>query len=203
MESVLNFFDSKLFRKSTNKVDEAVLISEGNKRVFSRFYDREKSGLLYYLVQLVKNQEVAEEIAQEAFLKLYRDREKINPELSLKSWIYTVARNMAYDHFRKKKEFLFLDNENNDEEEYSAPLDENAEILLIQKSERAQLQLAIESLPLSQREAISLWIEEMSYEQMGESLNKSEQAAKNLVNRARQGIVDFLQNRNEGGTYES
>lgn len=202
MESILSLFDSKLLRRSTNRVEEAVLISEGNKRAFSRFYDREKSGLLYYLVQLVKNREVAEEIAQEVFLKLYRDRNKINPELSLKSWIYTVARNMAYDHFRKKKESLFLDNENNDEEDYRAPLDENAELLLIQKSERAQLQLAIESLPLSQREAISLWMEEMSYGQMGKSLNKSEQAAKNLVNRARQGIVDFLQNRDEGGTYE-
>jgi RNA polymerase sigma-70 factor (ECF subfamily) len=68
-------------------------------------------------------------------------------------------------------------------------VDENALELLVKESTKEQIAKVIEKLPLSQREALLLWMnDDLNFDEMGIILQKSPQAVKNLVHRAKLGL---------------
>jgi RNA polymerase sigma-70 factor (ECF subfamily) len=56
-----------------------------------------------HLYRLVNNAEDAADLAQETFIKLYKNRDKIDPEQNFNAWLYKIATNTAYDWIKKKK----------------------------------------------------------------------------------------------------
>lgn len=60
-----------------------------------------------FVFSYVKNKELAEDITQETFLKVFRNIKKIDKNKSFKSWVYTIAKNTALDYFKKKKSVAF------------------------------------------------------------------------------------------------
>lgn len=154
---------------------------------FEVFYQRHKAGLYFFLMRFLGRSDLCEEVMQEAFLKFHQNRSSFNPLLSkARTWLYNIARNTAIDGLRKKGEVLL-----EDEEWEVASVDEGLEEKLISEAQREDLRKAILELVPSQREAILLWMQEMSYEEMAQVTGKSAQAMKNLVNRARAGLVNL------------
>ncbi len=171
-----------------------------DRRAFERLYQQHKLPLLHYVVGLVLHQAVAEEIVQEAFLKFYRHRDEIDLNASYKSWLYTVARNLSFDYLKKKKEVLWDSVESEDfnisdniEDQTIVPSEEQ----LIKKAEIEMVMASLENLPVTQREALKLWIDDLDYEDMAVITGKSAQAMKNLVHRAKQSLMAALKAKEE------
>ncbi|MDP4161725.1 MAG: sigma-70 family RNA polymerase sigma factor [Bacillota bacterium] len=71
----------------------------------------EYSNLMYrFLLLMVNNREEAEDLTQEVFIRVQKALPNFKGESSYKTWLYTIARNLVYDHCRKKKTMNLLKN---------------------------------------------------------------------------------------------
>lgn len=89
--------------KSSTDIDEAVIVrrvSEGDHRAFRQIFDRYKDVLFGYSCRFTKSPPLAEEIVQEVFLKVWQNREKLDPQLSVKSYLYKLTQNLVYNTLR-------------------------------------------------------------------------------------------------------
>ena len=75
----------------------------GNAAAFSALFDQYQRPIVNYLFRMVRDREVAEDLAQDTFLKAYRAIEKTEGELNFRAWIYRIATNTAMSYFRRKR----------------------------------------------------------------------------------------------------
>ncbi|MFT3846245.1 MAG: RNA polymerase sigma-70 factor [Lacibacter sp.] len=84
--------------------DEIVLIkllNEGNTEAYLTLYDRYSHLVYNWSLKFVKVPELAEDIVQEVFLKIWQIRERLNPHQSFPAFIYKIARNKAFTALKK------------------------------------------------------------------------------------------------------
>jgi len=77
------------------------LMVKGDENAFKKVYDAYYDKLYYYCLQFVKSEDLARELLQDIFAKLWEQRDKINPELSFNAYLYKMARNHTYDFLKK------------------------------------------------------------------------------------------------------
>lgn len=82
---------------------------EESRVAFEVLYTRWKKPIMSYLYQLVQDSKTAEDLLQETFLKVFRSRAQYQPTAKFSTWLWTIARNTAYDSLRKKTEFLGIE----------------------------------------------------------------------------------------------
>ncbi|SMD13491.1 RNA polymerase sigma factor [Pedobacter nyackensis] len=68
---------------------------------FHELYDRFSVQIYGNILRMVKDADLAQEILQEVFVKLWEKRSRIDPDKAFNSFLHQIARNMIYDHFRK------------------------------------------------------------------------------------------------------
>lgn len=73
----------------------------GSEPAFNALYNLHSKMLLSNIRSLVKDNETAKELLQDLYLKIWENRAVINPEQSFKSYLFTIARNIVYDYFRR------------------------------------------------------------------------------------------------------
>lgn len=61
-----------------------------------------------FLMTLVRDRDTAEDLAQETFLRAWKKRQSLDTSKNVKAWLFTVAKNVALDSFKKKKELPFV-----------------------------------------------------------------------------------------------
>lgn len=76
-------------------------LQKGNERAFRKLFEWYQPAIYAYSLSLLKSKPRAEEIVQEVFLKVWLNRKKLNPELSFKSFVFTIARNLAFNALAK------------------------------------------------------------------------------------------------------
>ncbi len=82
------------------------LLQKGDKRSFEKVF-LEFSDVLYHLsLQYVQKEEIAEEMVQDAFVKLWDIRENINDNKNLKNFLYTITKNNCLNYLRSQKTIL-------------------------------------------------------------------------------------------------
>ncbi|MCF0177423.1 MAG: sigma-70 family RNA polymerase sigma factor [Bacteroidales bacterium] len=86
-----------------------VAICEGNQSAFEAFYMMEYNNLLHFANAYIKDDKVAEDIAQETLIKLWQTRENLNPDGNIRALAFTIAKNMSLDFLRKKNDAMSLD----------------------------------------------------------------------------------------------
>jgi len=90
--------------------NDSVLITlyrNGNESAFNQLVDRYQSKVFTTLFLIVKDQEVAEDLLQDVFVKVIHtlNSEKYNEEGKFQPWLLRIAHNLAIDHFRKAKRY--------------------------------------------------------------------------------------------------
>lgn len=73
---------------------------------FERFLERYRGPIFTYVNRLVRDEATAEDIAQETFVRLYRELDRIRDQTA-SAWLYRVARNLVTDYIRKKRPVTF------------------------------------------------------------------------------------------------
>ncbi|MBK1439354.1 sigma-70 family RNA polymerase sigma factor [Parapedobacter sp. ISTM3] len=72
----------------------------GDERILSAYFDRYARGLLLFAYRMVGDDSIAEELVQDAFLKLWEARERLESEAHLKSFLYLTTRNACIDYLK-------------------------------------------------------------------------------------------------------
>lgn len=158
------------------------LKSENITAIFEEFYPN----LCRFLESIVGRGTLAQDIAQESFLRLCQADLGSISELEIRFWLFRVARNLALNEINKRKTRIRLWDQL---VEFFSKSEANPEEILV-KNERQKIVLnLLEKLPEQQRFALLLREqEEMSYREIGLILNISESKVKIDIYRARQSL---------------
>jgi RNA polymerase sigma factor (sigma-70 family) len=81
----------------------------GDVKAYEEFFVRYYSHLRNFVNCIVKNYNLAEDISQNVFMKLWLFRSSINPTFSVKNWLFVMAKNEAINYFKKLKPVLLAD----------------------------------------------------------------------------------------------
>ena len=73
-----------------------------NDSVFHRLYDSYHQDVFQFLIYLVKNRQTAEDLVQEVYVRVLRAYSSFEGKSSEKTWLFSIAKNIAIDHFRKQ-----------------------------------------------------------------------------------------------------
>lgn len=159
----------------------------GDLRAFDEILKRTK-GLVYSLIlRYVRNNEVADEIFQDVFLKICKNKELFRESVSFKSWMVTITKNTCIDHIRKQTRSLKtdpLDGDSTNEDRRSlaetvAADEPSPHTVLMENIERADLKELLDELPEEQRETFyQKIIMEMTFEEIGQAMGVSTNTAK-------------------------
>ena len=168
---------------------------DGDVKAFEKLFTKFKGPIVSYVYQMTQNRTAAEEIAQEIFLKVYRVRETYRPEAKFSTWLWTIARNTALDHLRKKSEVLIEDRAQEDEvliDQVEAPIP-SAEARLIEAADQQRVEGCMQKLTPLQKEALTLrTVSELSYDEIALQMGTSLSSVKSLINRAKQALIECL-----------
>lgn len=148
---------------------------------FNLLVENYKTKLFGLLYRLLGNKEEAEDILQETFLRVYRERESYDFNYSFSTWIYTIALNLFRNEYKKKRraKLLSLD------ALFNRP-DLNSENFGNKNRLSSILEKTIRTLPMKYRNAFVLRdVDQLSYEEVALSLNVPLGTVKSRVNRAR------------------
>ncbi len=169
---------------------------DGDERAFDALFRRWAGPVLRYLERLVRDRAVAEELVQEAFLRVHRSRERYRPDARFSTWLYTIATNLARNEMRRP--FRRALHESTDPEPGEAPRElastgPAVDDVAHARRTSAELERALEELPERQRAALWLSaVEGLSYAEVAQALETTEKSVKSLVHRARAGLVDRM-----------
>ena len=182
--------------------DAAIMLraAAGDEAGFSYLAQKYHRPIIHFLFRMVRNQAIAEELAQEVFLRVYRSRESYRAEAKFTTWLYRIATNLAVNHARDTRHEraarnVYLDAP--DEETGTTPdvADEglSAEQSLLRAERMKAIRTHVMALPERQRMAVLMHkYQGMDYREIGEVLKLSESANKSLLFRAYQTLRDKL-----------
>ncbi len=185
------------------QMDDAAIMLElraGNMAGFDFLIQKYRKPIIHFMYRMVHNQAVAEELAQEVFLRVYRSRETYRAEARFSTWLYRIATNLGVNHARdnhheRAASTIYLDE--TDSETGMTPdvadTTPGAEAGMLRRERLNAIREHVMALPERQRMAVLMHkYEEMDYKQIGEVLKLSESATKSLLFRAYQTLREKL-----------
>ena len=172
-------------------------VRDGDQTSFALLLERHRGPVIYFLFRMVQNQPVAEELAQEVFLRVYRSRSTYEPTAKFTTWLFRIATHLALNWIRDGKNEKLqesLDQETSDGTSIQVPdRGRTVEQEMLYQAKLREVRQAIEALPSKQRAAVLMHkYEEMEYSQIANVLNCSESAVKSLLFRAYESLRSRL-----------
>jgi len=158
---------------------------------FEGIYRKFRKPILNYVSRTVKNEDLAEELTQEIFLKAFKYQETYRDQFSISTWLWSIARNTIIDWKRKSRPayeasaFVIRNHEHFDIEQ--APDQTiNCEDRIIKTEIRDAIFEITKNLTEMQKQVILLRIiDQLSYQEIAQKLNLSLSAVKCLFHRAK------------------
>ncbi len=170
----------------------------GDDSAFSEVIDTYRESLIFFINRYLGNLSLSEEIAEDCFVALVVYPKRYNFKTSLKTYLFTIARNKAIDRLRRDKRMLLVGDEALDvmSDEYG-----QFEKDIFRNEEKRVLHSAISELNNDYRTVLHLiYFEDMSYAEAATVMKKSSKQIENLVYRARLRLREILTDR--GISYE-
>jgi RNA polymerase sigma-70 factor (ECF subfamily) len=201
----LGFTDSTVERFTAHDPDVRLMlrVRDDDAEAFEELVLRYQNRLVSLLAHLTGRRDMAEDLAQDVFLRIYRARKRYSPGSKFSTWLFTIAHNVASNAQRtlaRRREVHLTPKAVN--ESGGNPLDAAAVAAsgsmparqLDNVELREVVKLAVETLNDRQREAVLLnKFEHLSYEEIAEVMQMSPSAVKSLLTRARANLRDILE----------
>jgi RNA polymerase sigma-70 factor (ECF subfamily) len=170
-------------------VELMLRVKEGDGASFDALLEKHRSSVVHFLYRMVQNQSVAEELAQEVFLRVYRSRSTYEATAKFTTWLFRIATHLALNALRDGKYSKF--EERLDDDSSEMPVRQvsdrrpSIEQTMLHRAKMDEIRQAIGALPEKQRAAVLMHkYEEMEYSQIAKVLSCSESAVKSLLFRA-------------------
>lgn len=177
-------------------------VTAGDQRAFEQLVERYQDRLVGFFFHLVHERSTAEDLAQEAFLRVYRSRSRYEPTARFSTWLFRIAHNLASNLHRgtsRRKEVpLAPGSGTHDFRGDGANPAEKSALMPTRQLDSEELRQivrdAVEGLNERQRTAVILHkFEEMSYEEIGDVMGLGVVAVKSLLSRARTRLKESLE----------
>ena len=183
---------AKLMKINSESISDKDILSDlvnGDIDAFDIIVDRYKNRLFNFVFRFVHDTDVAEDIVQETFLRVFRKRREYRAIANFSTWIFTIAGNLAKSELRRRKRWRFLSIDTGSEEEKSFDIMDSGmkpDRVTAVRMLNENVQNSIDRLQSKYREALILRdIEGMSYQQIAEIVGVPVGTVKSRVNRAR------------------
>jgi RNA polymerase sigma-70 factor, ECF subfamily len=175
-------------------------VAAGDEAGFGLLVEKYRRQMVHYMFRMVHNQAIAEELAQEVFLRVYRARASYRAEAKFSTWLYRIATNLGVNHARDTRhergaQTVYLDQP--DPETGISPdvadSTPSVEQNMLLEARLAAIRKHVMALPERQRTAVLMHkYQDLDYKQIGAVLKLSESATKSLLFRAYQTLRERL-----------
>jgi len=180
----------------------AALVKKGDDEAFSALMGRSVDHIFNFVRQYIPAKEDAEDVVQDSFFKAWKHIRRFKRGRKWKPWLFTVARNTALDHIKKKKAVSFSSLDQAEDSLSFADTLEDAEPLpsdsFADAESAALLKAPLAELPADYQSVITLhYRDELTFEEIAEVLDKPMNTVKSWHRRALiklRGIVDSRMN---------
>ena len=169
--------------------DLMLRVRDGDGASFGVLLDKHRLPVVHFLYRMIQNHAVAEELAQEVFLRVYRSRATYEPSAKFTTWLFRIATHLALNSLRDGKHERL--EERLDETSGDMPVRQVAdtrpsvEQSMVYRTRLDEVRRAVAALPEKQRAAVLMHkYQEMEYTQIAKVLDCSESAVKSLLFRA-------------------
>ena len=185
--------------------DEALMLlcQKGRQDALEQLYQRHYRPVLLFILRLMQNREMAEDLVQETFIRVYNNRDSWQPRSKFTSWLYRIARNLCIDEKRRYwNRLVQMDSQyaTYNDSGPSSPLDKaedensDARDRFASKIDEETIKQAINQLSPEQREVIILnKYQGMSYIEIAEILGATPESIKQRAYRAHLKLRQILQ----------
>ena len=158
---------------------------DGDESAFGELLDMYSENLIFFINRYVRNISIAQEISEDVFVELLIHKRRYNFKTSLKTYVFTIARNKAVDYVRRCAKHPECAYEYIESECDRKSLEDE----FLRKEQERELHRAIDTLNDDYKTVLHLiYFEDMSYEQAGKVMKKNKKQIENLVYRARQAL---------------
>ena len=164
-------------------------VRDGDSTCYTLLLEKHRGPVIHFIYRMVQNQAIAEELAQEVFLRVYRSRETYEPTAKFTTWLFRIASHMALNWIRDGKNERSQESLDQESSEGFARqvVDRrpSTEQSMVKQAKMREVRTAIEALPAKQKAAVLMHkYDEMEYAQIASVLECSESAVKSLLFRA-------------------
>ena len=175
-------------------------VAAGDDGAFDYLVEKYRRPMISFMYRMTHNQAVAEELAQEVFLRVYRSRQSYAASAKFTTWLYRIATNLAVNYARDNKHERPENIVNLDEPDTETGMtvdvadgNLNAEQVILRRERLAAIRRQVEALPERQRMAVLMHkYQNMDYKQIAAVLKLSESATKSLLFRAYETLRETL-----------
>ncbi len=186
--------------EGTTDADVMLRVKAGDDCAFDYLVQKYRRPMIGFMYRMTHNAAVAEDLAQEIFLRIYRSRASYEPSAKFTTWLYRIATNLAVNHARdtrheRPENTVSLD-EPDDKTGTSMDLPDSSlsvEENLVRRERLKAIRERVQQLPERQRMAVIMHkYQQMDYRQIAEVLKLSESATKSLLFRAYETLREQL-----------
>jgi len=183
------------FKVLNNEVLLTTALKNGSEEAFRKLFDLYHQDIYKYSFSLLKSKDFAEENVQETFLKVWLHRENIALEKSFRAYLFTIARNLAFNVLNKvandatlREEVFYTSQKSHDKGDY-----------LIREEECKKLRKkAIKQLPPKRKKIFKMSRKQgKTYEEISKELGISVSTVKNQMSKALESLRIYLRNHDD------
>jgi RNA polymerase sigma-70 factor (ECF subfamily) len=165
------------------------LASKGDQHAFEHLFTRYQEALLRLFEQRTGGKDIASDLLQETFIKVYLHLGDYSSNYTFGQWVYTIARNTLVDHLRRRSDDVHID------ETFRAPAatTPTPEESVIINQRKAHFDASLNELSEDYRQIIEMrFLDECSYEEIAERLNKPINTVKTQIRRAKAAVCKMI-----------
>lgn len=172
-----------------DSTDLAKMIKEGNHEAFQKFFDAHYDSMLYFLMSKNTDKETAEDLIQKAFIYIWENRQDIDPDKSLRAYLFRIGYTRMLNHHRDNKKF-------NTDDAIPEQINElTPEDTAREKDLVLAIDQAIAEMPEKRGEVFTLcFMEQFTYKEAAEALDVSPKTIENHMGKALKDIRASLEN---------
>jgi RNA polymerase sigma-70 factor (ECF subfamily) len=175
-------------------------VKAGDQSSFDYLVQKYRRPMVSFMFRMARNSAIAEDLAQEVFLRVYRSRANYEASAKFTTWLYRIATNLAVNHARdtrhERPEVQVSIDEPDDDTGTTLEVPDrslNAEQAMVVRERMTAIRSKVEALPEQQKMAVIMHkYQQMDYKQIADVLKKSESATKSLLFRAYETLREQL-----------
>lgn len=166
---------------NTQVATDRVLVKnfvEGDSSSFATLLNKYKDRVFTYIIMIVKNEDLANDIFQDTFIKVMTSlrKKKYEERGSLISWIIRISHNLIIDHYRKEKRLPTISNEDSEYDLFNDAVfsDKNIEEVIVKNQIEKDIRKLLDTLPFEQKQVVLLRLfGDLSFKEISELTNVS------------------------------